>query len=212
MEKKRQPVELPGAAKKIAQARHFPGRAKAENENPFAVEADLMGFLSRAQAAFNRLEAEFDEAMFKRKHQEWWKGLTVDDQELIAGLVGERHRDVHKGDPETTVKERKVPYPYRPKSPAFYYLAGDVWTITQEVHLKAADIPGCYKALDLFENFVSRFEEGDRRPSNGSTSIVVCPFCGKRHPCRKASPEAMARTAGQRGGLCEGLERASPPS
>jgi hypothetical protein len=192
MEKKRQPVELPGVAKKIAQARHFLGRAKAENENPSAVEADLMGFLSMAQAAFNRLEAEFDEAMFKRKHQEWWKGLTVDDQELIAGLVGERHRDVHKADPETTVTERKVRYPYRPQSPAFYYLSGDVWTITQEVHLKAADIPGCYKALGLFENFVLRFEEGDRRRSNGSTRIVECPFCRKRHQCRRrASPEAI---------------------
>lgn len=160
-------MDLSGVAKKIAQARHFLGRAQAENEKPgqaFAVEADLMAFLSMAQAAFYRLRREIDEAAFERKRGEWWEDLNPEEQKLLTKLIGERHLDVHKADPETTVKERKVPF--RPKWP-YEFSWGEAWTFTQEVHLQAADIPGCYKALDLFENFVSRFEEGDRREPKG---------------------------------------------
>jgi len=169
----------PSVAKKIRQARLFIGLARAENQAHFpdqeAVEAFLAAFLSAAQAAFYRLQAGVGREALECAHEDWWASLNDEDRVLLTRLIGLRHRDVHRDDPEVAVREGAIPVEQLRgayiAAPAGLLIPNPIpggvpafatgWMLTQQVELAAADLDGCARALDLLAGLVDRFDEGE---------------------------------------------------
>ena len=181
----------PGASKKLAQARFFLGLAHTGNKkvigtDAFAIEAYLSALLSMAQAAFYRLEAEIDPVYLAWVRAEWWDALAAADRKILTTLIGLRHQDVHRADPDLAVKESAIPAHWASTSVSISSIVGvftpnpvpggsppfaPAWIVTQEVHLAAADPAECARALDLLDDLIARFPDPTGMPCPAAGSL-----------------------------------------
>ncbi len=92
-------------------------------------------------------------------------------QKILTTLIGLRHQDVHRADPDLTVKESAIPAHQAPGVSVTSGLGvlmpnpvpgrsrlqfAPAWILTQEVHLAAAETTECARALDLLEDLITR--------------------------------------------------------
>lgn len=151
-----------------------------------AIEAYLSACLGEVRAAFYRLEKGVGKATFARKQKAWRQRLSGEEVAFFNWMMNQADFDVHQEDPETTIKEKAIPYPSanfvmavpadrRPRIHVFGppgmlvpnpVPGGDppfaaAWIMSQERHLGAEEAAqACRKFLDLMEHLIAEFQEG----------------------------------------------------